>query len=227
MLDSHTSRIAQSQQRQRDGAFQEREARLRGREMQLGVTQEEVARIRESSLSPRAAPDEAKAFGMRKKAPPGFSNEPLKWSTPTDYTTTTNSFYPKPMPQAPGSPRLSPRATRYGQVMSRRVTPAIYASVFCREPNEPADSPRAMPPQARVATRGGVPIAGVPTAGYWVNGPITLPAISSPRARDSEREYRARLLEAQIRSEKRIAEAARATTIAMEAERRAGCSNVS
>ena len=104
--------------------------------------------------------------------------------------------------------------------MASRVSPGIYASVFGREPNQPAGSPRAMPPQSFVASRGA---AAVPTAGHWADPPRTtlgaLPLLAplpvSAAAAADEEGFRMKLLEAEMRSEQRI----RMATLALAADK--------
>ena len=105
--------------------------------------------------------------------------------------------------------------------MPSRITPGVYATVFGRQPGEPPGSPRAMPAQSRVATRGA---ADVPTSSDWAEPPSprhALPQLISPRARSTEEEFSMKLLESQIRSEKRMAEAALATALAVKAQEHA------
>ena len=118
---------------------------------------------------------------------------------------------------ASGAP--PPRPERYGRAaMSRRISPQIYASVFGREPDQPMGSPRAMPPQSKVATRGG---AFVPTMGTWADPPphsFESPMlVPSPRgaALPTEDDYRLKLMEAQLRSEHRI----KMATLALAADK--------
>ena len=117
----------------------------------------------------------------------------------------------------------SPRALRHAGAMPHRITPGIYATVFGRQPGEPPGSPRAMPAHSRLLTRGA---ASVPTAGHWAEPPTSMlpgiptsPRVASSAVRQADDDYELMLLQAQIRSEQRIADAAMATAIAIKAEK--------
>lgn len=137
--------------------------------------------------------------------------------------TTHNMYYSNPHSHV--GVQRSPRATRHEGAMPHRITPGIYATVFMRQPGEPPGSPRAMPAYSKLQTRGA---ASVPTAGHWAEPPnSTLPGIpTSPRVasaavRQADDAYELMLLQAQIRSEKRIADAAMATAISIKAQKEA------
>ena len=115
-------------------------------------------------------------------------------------------FYANPRVITGG--QAAPRPNRHEGAMPRRVSPAIYATVFGRQPGEPAGSPRAMPPQSKVAFRGA---AHVPTEGHWADPPLSLPVAPE------DDEYRIQLMEAQLRSEQRI----RMATLALAADKAA------
>lgn len=185
-LDAHSSRIAPSSQRRRDGTFvPDRGEKLLSAYPHTTVKETKLAGhpqlLRDGS--PREHPDKLPVW---------------KWDHPTDYTTSQQMFFGR---QIDGD-SLS-RPNRHMGAMPRRVSPNIYTTVFGRKPGEPADSPRAMPGQARVATRGA---AFVPTLGHWADPPeraVGAP-LSVPIKPDEEELYRMKLLEAQARSEQRM-----------------------
>jgi len=187
-IDQHTSRIATSTQRWRDGTV--------------------VPARAETLLSaaPHTTTRDVKLAGhpqlMRDGSPRNLDDRVVVWKwdnlTP-DWTTSQSFVYGNPHMQA----GAAARPNRHAGAMPSRVSPAIYATVFGRKPGEPVDSPRAMPPQSKVATRGA---AHVPTIGHWADPPARAGAslTSLPKNPDADDEYRLKLLEAQLRSEERL-----------------------
>jgi hypothetical protein len=211
IIDAHSSRIAYSSQRQRDGSFQpDRKERLLSKGQQPGTL----------GPHPQVLRDGSPRHHVHKE-------HVLQWGHAADYQTTHRNYYANPAGlQAPGGPGGSgsgssamATSSRHMGAMPRRITPGIYATVFGRVPGEPPGSPRGMPAHSRVATRGA---AHVPTAGHWAEPPpSTRPMLASPRVQESEDAYALMLLESQIRSEKRMADAALAMGMAVKAQREA------
>lgn len=200
IIDQHSSRIAYSTQRQRDGTFQpNRKEKLLSKGQQPGTL----------GPHPQVLRDGSPRHHIHKE-------HVLQWGHEPDYQTTQRQYFSNPNSlHVPGGP--SAVGSRHMGAMPRRVTPAVYATVFGREPGQPPSSPRAMPAASRVATRGA---AVVPTAGHWAEpGPKAGPMLASPRVRESEDEYTRMLLRSQIASERRLADAALATALAVKAQR--------
>ena len=199
IIDQHSSRIAYSTQRQRDGTLQpNRKEKLLSKGQQPGTL----------GPHPQVLRDGSPRHHIHKE-------HVLQWGHEPDYQATHGStLATQTACMCPAGRAPSVRAT---WVRCRRVTPAVYATVFGREPGQPPSSPRAMPAASRVATRGA---AVVPTAGHWAEpGPKTGPMLASPRVRESEDEYTRMLLRSQIASERRLADAALATALAVKAQR--------
>ena len=185
-IDGDSSRIAPSSQRRRDGSLMpDRKEKLLSANPHIAIKDPKIE-------SPRA---EVK------------KNHVLNWDHAADYTSSYNMFYTQH--RAAGAPALV-RPDRHLGAQHQRVTPNMYLAVFNRDPDEPAHSPRALPPWARVKTRGD---AHVPTLGHWADPPSRVargaPLLASlPSAAAAEEAYRVRILEAQARSEQRMRMAA-------------------
>lgn len=199
-LDSFSSRIAPSGQRRRDGGFvADRQEKLLSAYPHTTAAQSQLAGhpqlLRDGS--PRGQPDHLPVW---------------KWDHQTDYTSTHQMYYPKNNFSAEHELK---RPNRHAGAMSRRVSPNIYNTVF----NNPS-SPRAMPPQGFVRTRGA---AHVPTEGHWADPPLASFAPSLPAQAAADDEYRIKLIEAQLRSEERMRRATIAlATDKMEAAAKSG-----
>jgi len=207
IIDGHSSRISYSDQRHRDGRIRsDRPFNMLSKGTQPGVLGPHPQILRDGSPRNHIHKEHV-----------------LQWGHAADYATTHNMYYSNPHSHV--GVQRSPRATRHEGAMPHRITPGIYATVFMRQPGEPPGSPRAMPAYSKLQTRGA---ASVPTAGHWAEPPnSTLPGIpTSPRVasaavRQADDAYELMLLQAQIRSEKRIADAAMATAISIKAQKEA------
>ena len=194
-LDAYSSRIKPSGQRRRDGAFvADRTEKLLSAYPHSTVAEQMLGGhpqlLRDGS--PRGQPDHLPVW---------------KWDHPTEYMSTHRMFYNKN--NFAGGSELK-RPDRHAGAMPSRVSPNIYNSVFGREYNEPAGSPRAMPSHSFVRSRGG---AHVPTESHWADPPLVSVAPALPSQQTEDDKFRIQLIEAQLRSEARMQRATLALTL--------------
>lgn len=141
----------------------------------------------------------------------------VEMDTETNWTTCHRSAFAPPSARYGGSETPAPHsAQRHMGAMPRRVTPHVYVSVFNRDPREPPNAELALPRESHVTTRGA---AAVPTKGDWATpSRIGESVLRSPRLVAQDEALSLELMEAKIRSERRLQNAALA--LAAEAANR-------
>ena len=117
-------------------------------------------------------------------------------------------------PQSLGGAPALVRPDRFPKMArASRLSPGIYATVFERKPDEHPLGAQGMPPYCRLASARG---AYVPTLSDWADPPrvVALAAnsavarIAPTPAAATHDDFRLRLMEAQLRSEQRLRQAA-------------------